>query len=310
MTFDECSAAYIEAHKASWKNSKHYDQWRNTLAAYASPIFGSLPVDEVDTGLVIRALERIWNDKTETASRVRGRIESVLDWAKVRELRSGDNPARWRGHLEELLPLPRKIAKVSHHAALPYQDVGEFMAKLRSQDSAAALALEFTVLTAARTVEVIGARWTEFDLKEKIWTVPAERMKSKREHRVPLSAAAIKVLKEMLGRDENFIFPGQRHGSSLSNMAMLAVLKRMDRHDLTVHGFRSTFRDWCAEATAFPSDVAEMALAHVIKNRTEAAYRRGDLFEKRRRLMDSWARYCSKAPVKASVTPIKGRSRG
>ncbi len=310
MSFDECCAAYIEAHGPSWKNKKHRDQWRNTLATYASPKFGNLPVSEVDTGLVVRALEPIWVDKTETAVRLRGRIESVLGWAAVRGLRSGDNPARWRGHLDKLLPSPGKVANVNHHAALPYQEIGKFMAELRGQNGAAVHALEFAILTAARTIEVIGAQWAEFDLAEEIWTVAAERMKSKREHRVPLSPAVIKTLKKMQGRDGRFVFPGQRHGSSLSNMAMLSALRRMERDDCTVHGFRSTFRDWCSETTAYSPDVAEMALAHVVKNQTEAAYRRGDLFEKRRRLMNDWARYCNKAPTKASVTPIKRRSRG
>lgn len=294
ITFAECAEQYIDAHAAKWKNAKHVAQWRSTLAAYANTVFGSLPVAEIDTALVEKALLPIWQEKTETASRLRGRIESVLDWATVKKYRIGDNPARWRGHLDMLLPKPGKVTKVEHHPALPYARMGAFMAKLRKEDGAAAKALEFTILTATRTSEVIQARWDEIDLPGKVFTIPAERMKAKREHRVPLSPPAIKLLKDMAKRKESeWVFPSIRAGRPLSNMAMLALLKRMKRADLTVHGFRSTFRDWAAEQTNFPSDVAEMALAHSIRDKTEAAYRRGELFDKRAKLMAAWAIYCN-----------------
>ncbi|MCJ2142259.1 tyrosine-type recombinase/integrase [Methylobacterium sp. E-066] len=292
MTFDACAEAYIEAHKKGWRNEKHVDQWRNTLATYASPVFGALPVQAVDTGLVMRVIEPIWGDKTETATRVRGRIESVLDWAATRGYRQGENPARWRGHLQNLLPKRSKVQRVEHYAALPFVQIGEFIASLRQQNGTSPLALEFTILTAARTGEVIGATWDEIDLAEWAWTVPAERMKGGREHRVPLCAQALRILERFRALDDKYVFPGGKRGKPLSNMAMLELLKRMGRADLTVHGFRSTFRDWAAETTHFPNEMVEMALAHIIENKVEAAYRRGDLFQKRRELMDAWAVYC------------------
>src|SRR5271166_1665797 len=293
MTFNACAAAYIEAHEASWRNAKHREQWRNTLNSYASPIFGSLPVQAVDVALMMKALEPIWKTKPETASRLRGRIEAVLDWATVRGYRRGENPARWRGHLDKLLPARGKIQKVVHHPALPYSEIADFIAPLRSQEGIAARALEFLILTAARTGEIIGARWDEVDLNDKIWVVPGARMKAGREHRVPLSAAALAILKQMNEiREGDFVFPGGKKGKPLSNMAMLALLKRMGRDGLTAHGFRSTFRDWVAECSSFPREVVEMALAHTIESKVEAAYRRGDLFPKRRKLMDAWARFC------------------
>jgi integrase len=308
MTFDACTAAYLAAHNASWRNAKHRDQWRNTLTSYAGPVFGSLPVQSIDVGLVMKALEPIWHTKTETASRLRGRIEAVLDWATVREYRKGENPARWRGHLDKLLPARSKVQRVEHHPALPYDEVADFVAMLRSQEGIASRALEFLILTATRTGEVIGARWDEVDLGEKIWVVPAARMKAGREHRVPLSAAAVAILEEMKRICESdFVFPGGKRGKPLSNMAMLAVLKRMERADLTTHGFRSSFRDWAAERTNFPRDVAEMALAHTIGDKVEAAYRRGDLFQKRRQLMDGWARFCETTRPQAEVVPIGSR---
>jgi integrase len=308
MTFDACAAAYIDAHKAGWRNAKHVDQWSNTLGTYAGPVFGSLPVQAVHVGLVMKALEPIWQAKPETASRLRGRIEAVLDWATVRGYRKGDNPARWRGHLDKLLPARSKVRKVEHHPALPYDELADFVGVLRSQEGIAARALEFLILTAARTGEVIGARWGEIDLEEKIWVVPAARMKVGREHRVPLSAAAIAVLEEMKKiRESDFVFPGGKRGKPLSNMAMLAVLKRMDRGDLTSHGFRSSFRDWAAERTNFPREVAEMALAHTVGDKVEAAYRRGDLFQKRRQMMDGWARFCETTRPQAEVVPISSR---
>jgi integrase len=293
MTFDQCRDAFIEAHRAGWQNAKHRGQWTASLATYVTPVLGSLPIQSVDVGLVMKALEPIWSTKPETAARVRGRIERILDWSKVRGFRQGENPARWRGHLDVLLPARSKVRQVEHHAALPYSEIGTFMAALKTRQAVAARALEFAILTAARTGEVLGARWDEVGLQAKVWTVPASRMKGGREHRVPLSPPAISVLKEMQTRHHcDLVFPGNRRGKSLSNMAMLMVLRRMDRADLTAHGFRSTFRDWAAECTNFPREVAEAALAHLVGDKVEAAYRRGDLFEKRRRLMDAWAAYC------------------
>lgn len=306
MTFAACAAAYINAHKASWKNAKHVQQWGNTISTYTGPVFGALPVQSLDTPLVMRVLEPMWNEKPETASRLRGRIESILDWATVSGLRHGENPARWRGHLDALLPARSKVRAVRHHPALPYDEVGMFMQALHAETGVAALALAFLILTAARTGEVIGTKWGEIDLQQKIWSVPAERMKGKREHRVPLSLAALKILAtlEQL-RTSDFVFPGGKAGKPLSNMAMLALLKRMERSDLTAHGFRSTFRDWAAERTSYPREVAEAALAHAVGDKVEAAYRRGDLFEKRRRLMDEWAKHCGQPKVTGgAVVPL------
>jgi integrase len=297
----------ISMHRDSWRNEKHRDQWRNTLNSYASPVIGSLPVQTIDVALVMKALEPIWKTKPETASRLRGRIEAVLDWAAVRGYRTGENPARWRGHLDKLLPARSKIQRVQHHPALPYNELADFMDALEGQDGTAARALEFLILTAARTGEIIGARWDEVDLEEKIWTVPGERMKAGREHRVPLSPAALVLLKRMKETESDFVFPGGKKGMPLSNMAMLAVLKRMRRDDLTAHGFRSTFRDWAAECTDFRSEVVEMALAHTIENKVEAAYRRGDLFQKRRQLMQAWTRFCEPPKSRADVEPMSAR---
>lgn len=294
MTFAQCAAAYIDAHKAGWRNAKHAAQWTSTLKAYAEPAFGALPVQAVDLTLVLRALEPIWQAKPETASRVRGRIEAILDWATVRGYRSGDNPARWKGHLAKLLPARSKVQKVEHHAALPYEEIGTFMAALRQRQGGAARALEFTILTAARTSEALNAQWEEFDLTAKVWNVPGARMKAGRDHRVPLSDPAVAILLAMAEVGQGpFVFPGHKKDRPLSNMVFLQLLKRMDRPDLTAHGFRSTFRDWAAERTAFSREVAEAALAHTVGDKVEAAYRRGDLFEKRRRLMEAWARYCA-----------------
>jgi integrase len=305
MTFKQCAEAYIAAHQASWKNEKHASQWPSTLATYAYPIFGDLPVQSIDVGLVTKALEPIWNTKTETASRLRGRIESVLDWAAARGYRQGDNPARWRGHLDKLLPARAKVQKVQHHSALPYAEIGAFMSDLRDQEGTAALALEFLILTATRTNEVIGAKWAEIDLGAGLWTIPAERMKAGKEHRVPLSTPALAALAGLPRPDGTVhVFPGGKAGKPLSNMAMLKLLDRMGRADLTVHGFRSTFRDWAAERTNFPREVAEQALAHSLPDKVEAAYRRGDLFEKRRHLMDAWGRICAKVENAAVVVSL------
>jgi integrase len=294
ITFRQCAESYIESHHAGWKNAKHAAQWSSTLASYAFPIFGDLPVQVVDTSLVMKMLEPIWRTRTETASRVRGRIEAVLDWATVRKFRSGENPARWKGHLDKLLPARTKVRSVEHHAALPYDEIGTFMVGLREQQGFAARGLEFAILTAARTGEVIYATWDEFDLPAALWIVPGHRMKAGKEHRVPLSTPTVAILEKLQSlRQSDFVFPGARPKKPLSNMAFLQLLRRMERSDLTTHGFRSTFRDWAAESTACPSEVVEMALAHTISNKVEAAYRRGDLFEKRRRLMEDWATQCS-----------------
>ncbi len=304
MTFDECRDAYLKAHAAGWRNAKHRQQWESTLKTYCSPVFGKVSVQAVDVALVMKAVEPIWTTKPETASRLRGRIESILDWARVRDMRTGDNPARWRGHLDQLLPAPNKLRKVRHHAALPYPEIGAFMVELRGRDGVAALALEFAILTATRTNEVLGARWDEID--GQVWTIPASRMKAGREHRVPLSDKAMTIIKRMKAvRANDYIFPGDRR-EMLSNMALLMTLRRMGRGDLTTHGFRATFRTWAAERSQFPREVVESALAHVIGNKVEAAYQRGDLFDKRRRLMDAWAEYCAKAAnLGASVIPLR-----
>ena len=253
MTFRQCGEAYIAAHRAGWKNDKHAAQWPSTLTTYVYPVFGDQPVQVVDVGLVMKALEPIWTEKAETASRVRGRIESILDWATARGYRQGENPARWRGHIENLLPKKTKIRPVEHHAALPYPEIGGFMVELHRQDGIAARALEFAILTAARTGEIIGARWAEIDFAERLWTVPAERMKAGKEHRVPLSDATLAILEKLREtRESDFVFPGSRSSRPISNMAMLMLLRRIGRGDLTAHGFRSSFRDWAAECTTFP----------------------------------------------------------
>ena len=314
MTFKATAEAYIETNKAGWRNAKHRDQWTSTLETYAFPIMGALPVAAVGTAHVRAVVEPIWTTKPETASRVRGRIEAVLDYARARELREGENPARWRGHLANVLPARAKVARVQHHAALAWEDMGTFMADLRSREATAARALEFVILTAARTGEVLGARWREIDRKAALWIVPGERMKAGREHRVALSTVALAVLDEMAklrpaddAKGEAFVFPGARAGRPLSQMAMLMLLRRMDRADLTAHGFRSTFRDWIAETTAYPGDLAEMALAHTVSDKVEAAYRRGDMVERRRRMMEDWATFCAlPSASRDNVTPLRG----
>jgi integrase len=308
LSFAECAALYVESQAPGWSNPKHIEQWRNTLKNLAGPVIGHLPVDQIDTASVVRCIEPIWTTKTETASRLRGRIEAVLDWAAVRGYRQGDNPARWRGHLDKLLPRPSQVVRVKHHAALPYSEVGAFTQELRKEKGIASRALEFTILTAARTNEVIQAQWSEIDLDHKIWHVPAERMKSKRSHRVPLSPAAVTVLEAVKGSGRIYVFPGHKRNSHLSNAAMMKVLKRLERTGITVHGFRSTFRDWCAESTNYPAHVAEMALAHALRDKTEAAYRRGDLLGKRTRLMVDWAKYCSKGTELATIVPIRRKT--
>jgi integrase len=306
MTFAACAERYIASHKAGWRNPKHAAQWPATLGTYVYPVFGSLPVQAVDVGFVMKVIEPIWAIKPETASRVRGRIESVLDWATARGYRQGENPARWRGHLENLLPKKSKVRRVEHHAALPYAEIAAFMAELRQQEGVAAHALEFVILMAARTGEVIGAKWDEIDSGEHLWVIPAERMKAAKEHREPLSDPALAILEEMRKiRQGDHIFPGGKEGRPISNMAMSMLLRRMGCGELTVHGFRSTFSDWCSERTNFPAEVREMALAHAVSDKVEAAYRRGDLLQKRRQLADAWARFCDTAPAAGQVVPIR-----
>jgi integrase len=310
LTFKQCAEAYIAAHRAGWRNQRHAAQWPSTLEAFVYPALGALPVQAVDVGLVMKVLEPIWREVPETASRVRGRIESVLDWASARGYRTGENPARWRGHLENLLPKKSRVKRVEHHAALPYAELPGFLAELRQQQEVCAKALEFAILTAGRTGEVVGAQWAEIDLAARLWTVPAERMKAGKEHRVPLSEPALAVL-EAMGeiRTGVFVFPGGRGDRPLGETAMRSLLQRLGG-DATTHGFRSTFRDWAAERTSFPREVAEMALAHSVGVAVEQAYRRTDLVERRRQLMEAWARYCgsSPGPAAARVVPIRGRA--
>lgn len=298
VTFKHCAERYIAEHEGTWKSDIHRKQWTSTLDEYVYPIFGALPVGAVDTTLVTRALRAIWHAKPETASRVRGRVERILDWARVSGYREGDNPARWRGHLDKILPKKSKVKKVRHHPAMPYSDVPAFMAALRANGSISARALEYTILTAARTGDTIGGLWSEVDPQKALWTIPAARMKGaldvrEDDHRVPLSACALRLL-DGLHRESGYIFPGAKEGQPLSNMAMLNLLKGT-HPDLTVHGFRSSFRDWAAEETDYPNHVVEMALAHEIEDEVEAAYRRGDLLDKRRALMDDWAMFCASA---------------
>jgi integrase len=310
ITFDDCAKAYITAHADGWRSAKHLQQWRNTLDAYAAPVLGRLPIRAIDTGLIMRVLEPMWASKPETASRLRGRIESVLSWATVRGYRIGENPARWRGHLDSLLPAKSKVRKVEHHAALPYVDVGRFMHDLRQQAGLGARALEFLILTATRAGEVLNATWDEFDLETSTWSIPAGRMKGGREHRVPLSDAAMAVLKAAQElRQSDYVFPGAKAARPLSLMSLKTTLERTGQN-VTSHGFRSTFRDWAAEQTSYANHVVEMALAHAVPNAVEAAYRRGDLFDKRRRLMDDWAQFCA-TPVATSgrVVPIRRRRK-
>ena len=293
-TFEWCADKFITAHKSKWKNPKSEQQWRNTLETYAGPIIGKLDVSKVDTGHIMKILTPIWHDKAETASRLRARIENVLDWATVSKHRTGENPARLKGHIDKLLPERNKAAGVVHHAALPYAEMNSFMPLLRQREGLAARACEFAILTAARSGEVRGATWDEIDFATGLWTIPGGRMKAGKEHRVPLSREALQVLKAVkpLAVGGALIFPGAKEGKALSDMSLTAVLKRMHRGDLTMHGFRSSFRDWAAETTTYPSEMAEMALAHTVSDKVEAAYRRGDMVEKRRAMMQDWANYC------------------
>lgn len=305
ITFEKCAAEVIKKKQAESRNAKHAQQWENTLATYAYPILGKMAVADVDLAHVLKVLKPHWETKTETMTRVRQRIEAVLAWATVHGHRSGDNPARWKGNLDAILPKPSKVAKVKHHKALPIDDIGEFMASLRQQSGMAARALEFIILTATRSNEVRGATWEEIDLANAVWVIPASRMKAEKEHRVPLSKEAIALLESLPERSE-VVFKGT-NGHQLSENAMGNLLKRMNV-EATAHGFRSTFRDWAAERTSYPHHVCEMALAHTIKNAAEAAYRRGDLMEKRAKLMQDWARFIDTPSTTGDVTPIRRSS--
>lgn len=322
VAFEDCANDYIKAHRSGWKNAKHADQWTATLKTWASPIIGKLPVSAITTDLVMQVLQQpiddekgapiFWEARTETASRVRGRIENVLDWARAKKLRDGENPARWKGLLDKLLPARSTVAPVEHHKALPYADLPRFMAELRRRDSLSARALEFTILTAARTSDTVGAVPSEVDRKERAWTVPAARLKGrrgrrKRDHYVPLSDRALEIL-DKLPQGAKHVF-AHDDGEPLSNMAMLELLQGMGfGEDLTVHGFRSTFKDWCSEQTAYPNEMSEMALSHTVSDKVEAAYRRGDMREKRRRLMADWAEYCENPPVAAKGNIVAMRA--
>lgn len=306
FTFKDCALEYIKAHRAGWSNAKHAQQWENTLATYAFPVIGDKPVPAVTTDDLLAILRPIWSTKNETASRVRNRVEAIISSAKARGLFDGENPASWKGHLETLLPQRRSVARVDHHAALPYAELPEFLALVLHQPGASARALALVILTACRTSEVLQATWNEVDLDAALWTIPAGRMKARREHKVPLPTQAVAMLRETPRIDSSpYVFPGQQPEKPLSQMAMAMLLRRMKRHDLTVHGFRSSFRDWAAEETSFPNMVAEMALAHTVENAVEAAYRRGDLLAKRRELMQEWGDYCLSALMeKAQEEPI------
>jgi integrase len=300
-SFGECADTYVETHRNSWRHEKHLAQWRTTLTTHCAPI-RAIPIDKIDTEAVLKVLKPIWERLPETAKRVRGRIEKVLDAAAVRGFRTGDNPARWRGHLQNLLAKPKTLTR-GHHPALPYDCLPEFMAQLRDRQSLAARALEFAILTACRSCEVRNAQWNEIDLAKAVWVIPGGRMKAGREHRVPLSDRAVAILVALQEiRTNDLIFPGNGSGKPLSERAMAMQLRRMKADAVTVHGFRSTFRDWASETTSFPHEVCEQALAHTIGNKTEAAYRRGDLLEKRRKLMQAWAAFCE--PKNANVVPL------
>ena len=294
ITFQEAAEQCIASKKPEWKNAKHAQQWTNTLTAYAYPVFGGLSISDLDTDLVLKAIEPIWISKAETASRVRQRIETVWDWARARKYVEGENPARLRGHLDKLLAKTAKIKKVKHHPAVPYQNINTFISSLRKRSGSSALALEFMILTASRTGEVIGAKWSEINLSEKTWAIPAERMKAGKEHRVPLCNRALQILGNIKSNrnPDEFVFPGWKSRLGLSNGAMLALMKKMKFGPYTPHGFRSTFRDWAADkAHTFQNETIELALAHTIKNQAEAAYRRGDQLERRRELMAAWESY-------------------
>jgi integrase len=305
-TFQYCAEAYYQAHEASWSNAKHRQQFRHTMRDYVYPKIGSLSVAAIDVGQVLRCIEPHWHAKASTMNRTRGRIESVLDWASVRGYRTGDNPARWKGHLSEVLAAPGKIAKTEHHPALGYNELPEFMTKVAQQQGVAARALEFLILTATSSSETVNAVWSEFDLANKVWVVPAQRMKAGKEHRVPLSDRAIEIL-QALPREGEFVFIGSRPGAPISDLGMYRVLRRL-RPDMSVHGFRATFRTWADEQTSYPHHVVEQALAHSVGSAVERAYRRGDIFKKRVLLMDAWAQYATTPMKSGTVVPLVKRA--
>jgi len=310
MTFAQCCDAYIEAHAPGWRNAKHAAQWRTTLTNDAK-LLSPLPVADITTDLVVKVLGDIWSTKTETATRLRQRIEAVLDWATVRKFRTGDNPARWRGHLDKLLASPTKIKKVEHQEAMPYSDLPGLMVELRKRVGLSPRLLELVILTAARVGEAAAARWSEFDLDAKVWTIPGERMKAGREHRVALSADAVKLLRNLPRAAEAvYVFPGLKGKTHMNPESARKLLQKdMERAGVTVHGFRSSFRDWAAERTSFAGDVIEAALAHALKDKTEAAYKRTDLFAKRAKLMEAWAGYLATNPATASNVSRFGARR-
>jgi integrase len=303
LTFDQAAGQYIASHSAGWRNGSHEKQWTASLRNNVSPVIGGLPVATIDTALVLKTLEPIWTTKPSTASRIRARIESILDWARVRGFREGENPARWRGHLDHLLPRPSKVKAAEHHPSLPYSEMHAFLQLVRARKGATALALEFIILTAARAGEVVGMKWAEVDLIAKVWTVPASRMKAGREHRVPLSASAVALLVKQ-PRESEFVFPGQNR-PTLSSGALDRLIRKRMKSGVCTHGFRSTFRTWAAERTSYPSEVAELALAHVVGTKVEQAYNRTDLFERRRRLMADWATFCETPTTSAEVIAIR-----
>ncbi|MCP3679158.1 MAG: tyrosine-type recombinase/integrase [Gammaproteobacteria bacterium] len=297
-TFTMCAARYIKSQRRGWKNRKHAKQWASTLRTYACPVIGAKVIDSIETQDILSILTPIWTTKTETAKRLQGRMENIFDYALAHKYREGLNPAQWRGYLDKLLPKPARVKKVAHHPAMPHYEACQFIAELKDNNSNSSLALQFLILTATRTSEVLQAQWHEIDTANNIWTIPAERMKTKREHRVPLSRQSMEIINKLPSVAGNpYLFTGARRGRSLSNMALLQLMRGMgygvggDRGNYVPHGFRSSFRDWSGEISSYPRDVAEMALAHVIANKVEAAYRRGDLFSKRSNMMQDWADY-------------------
>ena len=312
ITFTKAAESYIKANRAGWRNEKHAEQWQNTLQTYAEPVIGELPVAKIQTAHILRVLQPVWTTKNETASRLRGRIEKILDWCKVQGYRTGENPAAWKGHLSEVLPSPRKVQEklgTGHHAALPWVEMSQFMQALRQMPGCGSLAVQFIILTACRTSEALNAKWEEIDLNAALWIIPKERMKAFREHRVPLSEPVLGILKQIKAESKStFVFPGRDEKKPLSNMVGLQLLKRLGRSDLTIHGFRSTFKDWVREVTHYPDTVSEAALAHVIGDKTIEAYARGDLFEKRRALMADWALHCSTVKQSTEVIAIHAKN--
>jgi integrase len=311
VTFDECVNRYHEAHRAGWRNPRHIREWLASLRTHASPILGALPVADIDTGLICKVVEPLWNTKTATATRIRSRVEAVLDWAKVRGYRAGENPARWKGHLDHLLPVHRAVNGAKHHAALPYAELPTFMAQLRKRNSSPARCLEFLILTEARLEQACAAGWDEINLQERIWTIPGRRMKSGRDHRVALCRRAMDMLEGQRKHhpDNAYVFPGAGGRGPQPTRQVWVICKRINR-DITVHGFRSTFRDWAAEQTTYPREVAELALAHLVGSEVERAYMRSDLLQRRRALQEDWGSYCTSTPAEAtSVVPLRRRRR-